>query len=68
MVYFGAAHGWGRAKRPLLVKICYTYPTLMKLGTVVTYLKKIKTKSRDTPFSCADINIFSLEISKFSDT
>ena len=42
MVIFEAAHGWreGLKKSPLL-KIYHTYPTMMKLGTVVPYLKKI---------------------------
>ena len=32
-------------------KICHTYPTMMKLGTVLPYLKKIQKifESRDTP-------------------
>ena len=38
MGFFGAAHGWGEAPFP---KICYTYPTMMKLGTNVPYLEKI---------------------------
>ena len=41
----------GGAKRAPLPKICHTYPTMMKLGTVIPYLKKIKKKickSRDT--------------------
>ena len=47
--------GWSRmegGKRPLpLPKICHTYPTVMKLGTVIPYLKKIQKifESRDTP-------------------
>ena len=40
MGLFGAAHGWG-AKSPHLPKICHTYPAMMKLGTVIPYLKKI---------------------------
>ena len=34
-------------------KICHTYPTMMKLGIVIPYLKKIKKiyKSRDTPLA-----------------
>ena len=40
MGLFGAAHGWRGAKSPLL-KICHTYPTMMKLSTVIPYLKKI---------------------------
>ena len=47
MGFFGAAYGLGgggegRAKRPHLSKICHTYPTVMKLGTVIAYLKKIQ--------------------------
>ena len=55
MDFFGAAHGWGErgggAKRPPFLKICHTYPTMMKLGTVTPYLKKIQKiyESRDTP-------------------
>ena len=50
---FGAAHGWGGgggAKKPPFPKICYTYPTMMKLGTVVLCPKKIQKiyESRDT--------------------
>ena len=49
--FFGAAHGWwGGAKKAPLPKICLTYPTTMKLGTVIPYLKKIETmhETRDT--------------------
>ena len=51
MGIFGAAHGWWGPKRPHLPKICDTYPTMMKLGTVILYLKKIWKiyESRDTP-------------------
>ena len=52
---FGAAHGWGGgggggAKSPL-PKIFHTYPTMMKLGTVISYIKNIQKiyESRDTP-------------------
>ena len=36
---------------PGLHKICHTYPIMMKLGTVIPYLKKIQKiyESRDTP-------------------
>ena len=46
---FGAAHEWG-AERSLLPKIFRTYPTMMKLGTVIPYLTKIQKtyESRDT--------------------
>ena len=52
MGFFGATHGYGGggAKRPPLPKICHIYPTMMKLGTVIPYLRKIQKmyKSRDT--------------------
>ena len=54
MGIFGAAQGWGGGggqKTPLpSSKICRTYPTMMKLGTVIPYLKKIQKiyESRDT--------------------
>ena len=37
-------------KRPPLPKICHTYPTMMKLGTVIPYTKKIQKiyELRDT--------------------
>ena len=36
---------------PPLHKICHTYPTMMKLGTVIPYLEKIQKiyESHDTP-------------------
>ena len=45
---------WGcsrKAKRPFLPKISHMYLTMMKLGTVIPYLKKIQKicESRDTP-------------------
>ena len=51
MGFFGAAHGMGGAgKKAPLPKICHTYPAMMKLGTVIPYLRKIQKmyKSRDT--------------------
>ena len=47
MGLFGAAHGSGvgggvGGKKTPLSKICHTYPTIMKLGTVIPYLKKIQ--------------------------
>ena len=38
-------------KRPPLPKICHTYPTMMRLGTVIPYLRKIQKiyELRDTP-------------------
>ena len=54
MGIFGAAHGWGEGggqKGHPLPKICHTYPTTMKPGTVIPYLKNIQKRyeSRDTP-------------------
>ena len=57
MGLFVAAHGWGGGRergggqKKTLPKICHTYPTVMKLVTVVAYLKKIKKiyKSCVTP-------------------
>ena len=48
MDIFGATHGWMGA---ILANICHTYPTTMKLGTVIPHLKKIQKlyESRDTP-------------------
>ena len=61
MVVFGTAHGWeggicvadfreGGLFAPL-PKICHTYPTMMKLGTVMMYLKDVEKlyQSHDTP-------------------
>ena len=41
----------GGGKNPPLPKICHTYPTIMKLGTVIPRPKKIQKKyeSRGTP-------------------
>ena len=51
MGFFGATHEWeGGAKRPPLPKIRHTYPAMIKLGTVIPYLRKTQKlyKSRDT--------------------
>ena len=43
MGIFGAAHGWGvGGGGGPLPKVCHTYPTIMKLGTVIPYLKEIQ--------------------------
>ena len=67
MGLFGTTHGWGRGQKEPLPKICHTYPTMMKLGTVIPYPKKIQTiyQTRENTLSSADIRIFLLEISKF---
>ena len=46
MGFFGAAHGWGAGGT-----FCHTSPIMMKLGTVIPYLKKIQKlyELRDTP-------------------
>ena len=61
MGLFGDAHVWGwRQKGPLFPKKCHTYPTMMKLGTVVPYLKKIQQiyKYCYAHMSSAGISIF----------
>ena len=61
-------NGGRRAKKPqALPKICYIYPIMVKLGSVIPYLNEIHIiyESRDTPLSSADISIFSTEISNF---
>ena len=49
MGLFGAVHGWGAKSLPSS-KICHTYPTMMKLGVVISYLKGIQKvyESRET--------------------
>ena len=49
MGLFGAAHG---TKRPPFPKLCHIHPTMMLLGTVISYPKKIQKtyKSCETPF------------------
>ena len=42
MGFFGAAHGLGEAKKAPPPKICRTYPTMLKLGTIIPYLNKIQ--------------------------
>ena len=41
----------GEGKKAPLPKTCHTYPTMMKLGTVIPYPKKIQKihESRDIP-------------------
>ena len=49
MGIFGAAHGWG-GRGGGVQKRGVTYPTIMKLGIVILYLKIQKIyESRDTP-------------------
>ena len=67
MGIFGAGHGWRWGQKGPLPKISHTYPTMMKLGTIIPYLKRIQKvyESRDTlPDFCCHQH-FSREISKF---
>ena len=67
MGFFGAAHGWGATKRSPLPKICHKYAIVMKLGTIIPYLKMAQKYMNHVthPVNSADISIFSPEISKF---
>ena len=72
MGFFGSAHGGGGGgKKAPLPKICHTCPTMMKLGKVIPYLKKIQkicekyTSHVIHSLSSVDISTFSPEISKF---
>ena len=60
---FGGCSQMGGQKGPL-PKICHTYPTMMKLGTVIPYLKKIqKIMNHVTQLlSSADISFFPSEM------
>ena len=51
MGLFGAAHGWEGGQKIPLPEIFHTYPAVIKLGTVIPYLKKVQKiyKLRDTP-------------------
>ena len=61
--------GGGGEKDPHYLKICHACSTIMKLGTVIPFLKKIKKKILellDTLIVCsAGISIFSSEVCKF---
>ena len=66
--FFRAAYGWdGGGRKSPLPKICHTYSTMMKLDTVIPYLKKSKKSINHlTQSLCsADISIYSVEICKF---
>ena len=51
MGLLGTAHGCGGRQKAPLPEICPTYPTIMKLGTVIPYLKNVQNiyESRGTP-------------------
>ena len=67
MGLFGAAHRWGGSKKFPISKISHTYITMMKLGTLIAFLKKIQKyiNHKTHPSSSADISIFLPEINKF---
>ena len=77
MGFFGASHEWGkRVNSPTLPpppphpphpKICHTHASLMKIGTVIPYLKKTQKFMNLLmhPLCSADIRILSPEIGKF---
>ena len=65
-----AAHRWWKqnvSPFPCLPKICYTCPTMMKLGTFIPYLKKIRKYMNHMthPLCSAGISSFTPEVSKF---
>ena len=66
-LFWGCSRMGTDAKRPLLPKICHTYPTMMKLGTVDSYINKIQNYLNHVTHSIsfADMSIFSPEISNF---
>ena len=62
-VFFGAPHEWrGRGnKKALPPEICQAYPTMMKLGKVIPYLKKIQkiyVNHVTEPLNSSDISFF----------
>ena len=62
---FTATHKWGKPKS-LFPKICHTYPPMMKLSTVISYLKNVQKIYKHVTYSLksADVSICSPEISK----
>ena len=68
MVLFWVAHGWreGSKKTPF-PKMCHTYISIIIIGTVMPYLKKIRKVFNHVKesLSSADISIFWPEIGKF---
>ena len=61
MDFFGLLTDGGGPFWLPLPKICHTHPAMMKLGTVILYLRKTEKiyKSRDTPLEfCWDQHFF----------
>ena len=67
MDLFGVAHRQGWSKKLPLPKIYHTYPTMMKFGTVMPYVKKIKKYTIHVTcfLSSAGTSTFQREISNF---
>ena len=49
-IFGGCSQMGRRANRPHIPKVCHTFPTMIKLGTLTPYPKKIQKiyESRDT--------------------
>ena len=67
----GLFQGWSKigrgAKRPHLPKICYTYPTMMKLGSYTLPKEVPKTMNHVThPLSSTDSNFFYRKSANFA--
>ena len=56
--FSGLVTDGGPPQSPTLPKICHTYPTMMKLGTSIPYLKKSLMNHVTHPSSSADISNF----------
>ena len=76
MIFFNPIHdgpfcGYSRMggglKRPPLPKISHTYSTMMKLGTVIPYLRRSKKYMNHLshPLTSADISIFDRKPANF---
>ena len=67
MGLIGAAHGWEAKKKKTLPKMCHTYPIMMKLGTLIPYLKKFQKpyKSHDVQLEFCCRQHFLPKISQF---
>ena len=64
--FWGSSWIGGQKRQPSLKRV--TYPTMMKLVTLIPYLKEIQKiyKSCDTPFEYCRHQYFLPEITKFS--
>ena len=68
----GPTWGWSRIgegqKAPTFPKICNTYPAMLKLGTVIPFLKKIQKiyESSNTALEFCCISIFHRKSGSFA--